>query len=238
MNKFVNNKFEQLNSESFASDKSKEVYSVYSLKGVEQNLIARYFIKPQAKILDIGCGYGRTTVPLVEMGFQVVGIDIVERMIVRARIYRPEIDFRLMSATDLDFPDNSFDYVLFSYNGLDYIYPESRRHLALQEMFRVLRPDGICLLSSHNCLSLFTKINPFYLKIILQNLFRGRIFINYFLVDQPEGKMLTYFKLPRHQKKSFAKVGFEVMECRGKKYSDDCRVNLFESWPYYVLKKK
>ena len=51
---------------------------------------------------------------------------------------------------DLDFAaDNSYDFVLFSYNGIDHLeLPERER--ALSEMKRVLRPGGIMAFSSHN----------------------------------------------------------------------------------------
>lgn len=238
MSELINNKYEKINAKSFSSDKSQQVYSVYSFKAVEKKLIDKYFLHINSLVLDVGCGYGRTTVPLVKMGFNVIGIDIVPRMIEQAKINNPEIDYRLMSAINLEFADNSIDHVLFSFNGIDYIYPETRRYQALSEINRVLKKDGYCILSSHNYLTLFTKLNLFSLKVIFQNLFTFRLFSNYIMARHQEGKLLTYFKRPKKQIEIFEKAGFQVVEILGKKYSDLGKVSLFESWPYYVLKKK
>ena len=54
-------------------------------------------------------------------------------------------------AADLtQFDDHSFDVVMFSYNGLDYLAPASQRSRALTEIRRVLRPDGTYIMSTHN----------------------------------------------------------------------------------------
>ena len=47
------------------------------------------------------------------------------------------------------FKDNSFDFVLFSFNGID-SFSHKDRIAALREVRRVLRNDGIFYFSSHN----------------------------------------------------------------------------------------
>ncbi len=51
------------------------------------------------------------------------------------------------------FQDESFDFVLFSYNGIDYVGLESRSRL-LQEMHRVCKVGGVICFSTHNLQSL------------------------------------------------------------------------------------
>ncbi|NEO87890.1 MAG: class I SAM-dependent methyltransferase, partial [Spirulina sp. SIO3F2] len=48
-----------------------------------------------------------------------------------------------------NFADDSFDLILFSFNGLDYIGHDERL-LALQEIHRVGKPGGYFVFSSHN----------------------------------------------------------------------------------------
>ena len=47
----------------------------------EDNFIKKYFIKVGGSVLDMGCGTGRTTIPLFGMGFNVIGVDLVPAMI-------------------------------------------------------------------------------------------------------------------------------------------------------------
>ncbi|MFC1613184.1 class I SAM-dependent methyltransferase [Patescibacteria group bacterium] len=235
---FTNNLEEETNFKTFSSTEGQGIYKHYGLKGVERGVIRKYFVKPGAKLLDLGCGYGRTTKPLVEKKFDVIGIDIVPKMINIAKEDNPEIDYRLMSATKLEFPDNYFDYVLFSFNGIDFIYPEKRRIKALNEICRVLKPEGIAIIFSHNKMRLFTQIHFYNLKNILRNIFNLRIFSNYIISKHPEGDLVVYLKMPLGQKKDYEKANFEVLEISGKYYHNKILVNLFESWPYYVLKKR
>lgn len=238
MQTFTTNKEEELNLETFASPVEEKTYNHYVLKGEEKILFAKYFIKKGTKILDIGCGYGRTTRPLHEMGFNVVGIDIVSRMIETAKKENPEIDFRLMNAAELNFPDKTFDYVLFSFNGLDYLYPGVRREKALAEIRRVLKPGGTFILSSHNKMCLFTGFSLYHLKVVLRNLLNGRIFTNYIKEKYGGGYVIAYFKMPYLQKKEYKKVGFDVLEIIGRKNKGFLKINLFESWCYYILRKR
>jgi SAM-dependent methyltransferase len=54
----------------------------------------------------------------------------------------------------LPFMNSSFDAVVFSYNGIDYLHPDSARHRCLSEVHRVLRADGVFVFSTHNPRSL------------------------------------------------------------------------------------
>jgi SAM-dependent methyltransferase len=63
--------------------------------------------------LDFGCGTGRSTRFLRALGFDVVGVDIAESMLERARARDPQGDYRLVPDGDLSsLPAQSFDLVL------------------------------------------------------------------------------------------------------------------------------
>jgi SAM-dependent methyltransferase len=241
MKNLITNDKEKINFESFSSELAKKIYGKYDLKEVERFLINKYFTNKKGKILDIGCGYGRTTKPLFDMGYDVVGIDIVPKMIGDAKKENPQIDFRIMSATSLDFPDSYFDYAIFSFNGIDYIYPESRRFEALKEIYRVLKPGGLFVLSSHNKASYFFRIfsepNLYNIAVFLRNIFNGRIFTNYILARHEEGDLLGYAKTPYWQEKDFKRFGFRLVDIKGKNYKNRLIINFFEGWPYFVLIK-
>jgi len=98
------------------------------------------------RVLDVACGTGLVSIAAatsVRPEGHVIGVDISERMIDRARIRAKDrnvsnVSFERMGAENLDLPDAAFDVVLCSL-GLMYV-PDPAR--ALQEMARVLRPGG------------------------------------------------------------------------------------------------
>jgi ubiquinone/menaquinone biosynthesis C-methylase UbiE len=102
------------------------------------------------RVLDIGCGGGRTTPALLERTTQYTGLDYSSQMVERCRQKWPETDFRHGDASDLSlFGDGEFAFVLFSFNGIDSMSHEKRLR-TLREVYRVLEPGGIFAFSTHN----------------------------------------------------------------------------------------
>ena len=73
---------------------------------------SRIEVPPCADALDFGCGVGRLTQPLAARVRQVVGLDISDEMIRRARSYFPNITFHLNEKGDLSpFQSGSVDLI-------------------------------------------------------------------------------------------------------------------------------
>ena len=152
----------------FSDQETVEEYSMEGLWPVEATLIEKCFPSPPALVLDLGCGTGRTTTGLASRGYTTVAIDISAAMISRARELHPNLEFHQMDATDLKFDDASFDAVLFSFNGIDCIYPETSRIRCLHEVFRVLRPGGVFVMSTHNIVGEIFADGPFSLSTYMR----------------------------------------------------------------------
>ena len=102
------------------------------------------------RVLDLGCGGGRTTARLHALAKDYVGLDYSSGMVERCRRRYPNVNFVHGDATNLTmFGAASFDFVLFSYNGIDTMSHANRLRV-LQEVYQVLVPGGLFAFSSHN----------------------------------------------------------------------------------------
>lgn len=102
------------------------------------------------KVLDIGVGGGRTALHLSKLTQDYIGIDYSPEMVEGCRRKFPQMAFMHCDARHLaPFEDESFDAVLFSWNGIDYVNHENRLQI-LREIHRVLKPEGHFIFSCHN----------------------------------------------------------------------------------------
>jgi ubiquinone/menaquinone biosynthesis C-methylase UbiE len=106
------------------------------------------------KMLDIGVGGGRTTQHFSAIASDYIGIDYSAEMISacqsRFKNSAHTVSFEVCDARDLSrFAGNSFDFILFSFNGIDYTSHEDRLTI-LKEISRVGKSGGYFAFSSHN----------------------------------------------------------------------------------------
>lgn len=228
-------------SDAFRRSDTVEQFGEFAEMGLfdrERRIVEEYFSGEGTRVLDLGCGAGRTTRPLADAGFDVVGLDLSEPMISTARQQFEEGTFCVGDATGLPFPDDAFDHVLFSFNGIDYISPESSRYEALAEIRRVMCDDGTFVFSTHN--SRFLLPAPLsdivgYAQVVLfwmENLLDGRLRSRYKL-DPAFDQTVTYCISPRDQRRQLRECGFELVDVHG--MSDGPLRNL-EPWLYYVAR--
>jgi ubiquinone/menaquinone biosynthesis C-methylase UbiE len=121
-----------------------------------EQLIFNTHLREGIDILDLGVGGGRTTPFLSQIASHYVGADYSEAMVRACRSRYPENEFLVADAANLFmFPEPSFDAVVFSFNGIDSLYPLEKRKQCLRECWRVLRPGGKLIFSSHNPRAIF-----------------------------------------------------------------------------------
>ncbi len=127
-------------------------------------------IKKKSKVLDLGCGNGRLYDVLKEKHIDYIGIDQSSGMIETARCNHPEVQFKISDMVDLDFPDHSFD-ALFSIASFHHLPGKPLRKRAVKEMHRILKKDGLVIL---------TVWNLFQWKYIINLLSSVAIFLIHF----------------------------------------------------------
>jgi ubiquinone/menaquinone biosynthesis C-methylase UbiE len=101
------------------------------------------------KILDLGVGGGRTTLHFSRLDADYLGVDYSAEMIAACQRRFPQSEFAVGDARSLPFEDNTFDFILFSFNGIDYVSHSDRLQI-LQEIHRIGKPGSLFCFSSHN----------------------------------------------------------------------------------------
>ena len=100
-------------------------------------------VPKKARILDIGCGYGRTLQELYLSEFNdLSGIDISKKMIDKGTKLYPHLALRKYDGSQLPFENNSLDAVILL-AVLTCIISNSEQEKLIDEIQRVLRDDGI-----------------------------------------------------------------------------------------------
>ncbi|MBW7954461.1 class I SAM-dependent methyltransferase [Candidatus Gracilibacteria bacterium] len=165
------------------------------------------------KILDIGCGGGRTTFSLYNLGFNnIIAGDYSNRMIEKAKNNSLELKieenlFYVIDATNLEtFKDDIFDIVFFSYNGIDYIPSIEYRLKAFKEINRVLKKGGSFFYSFHNTywFSVYRLIN------LIRTFINGYLFSGYEIEKNEGGFLFTKYSSFFKEKKYLNNIGFEL----------------------------
>lgn len=97
------------------------------------------------RALDFGCGAGRSSRYLKKLGFEVVGVDISEAMLTKARAGDPNGEYLLVRDGDLSrFETGSFDLVLSAFT-FDNIPTVENKMKNFREIRRLLKPGGILI---------------------------------------------------------------------------------------------
>jgi SAM-dependent methyltransferase len=95
-------------------------------------------------VADVGCGPGRITAHLRELGVDAFGIDLSPAMIDMARRDHPGLRFEVGSMTDLDLADASAAGLLAWFSLIH--VPDDEVPAVFAHFRRVLRPGGPLLL--------------------------------------------------------------------------------------------
>lgn len=138
---------------------------LYNTESISKNYAVRDYLEPAERtildmlgpelsgmdMLDMGVGGGRTTKYFAPLVKNYIGADYAIAMVdICMDKYGNDYYFLNCDVRDMkEISDNSYDFVLFSFNGMD-SFNHKDRMAALDEIHRVLRPAGYFCFSSHN----------------------------------------------------------------------------------------
>ena len=98
-------------------------------------------------VWDFGCGPGQTAKYLKDLGIEISGLDLSEKILKQARILHPDLHFRKGNILELEFADDSIAGIVAFYAIVH--FTEEQVGIAFREVFRVLQPAGIFLFTYH-----------------------------------------------------------------------------------------
>lgn len=136
--------------------------------GIAMELVAN------KKVLDIACGEGYGSSLLAAKALHVTGMDIDASAIesATAKYKKENLSFIISNAEKISAPDSTFDIVV-SFETLEHL---QHQEAMITEIKRVLRPDGILLISTpdkKNYTDNRNYKNPYHLKELYRNEFEA-----------------------------------------------------------------
>jgi SAM-dependent methyltransferase len=215
-------------------------------------------------MLDLGVGGGRTTHVFAAITRRYVGVDYSPKMIDFCRSQYsegPHVRFVLGDASDLSFlGDDKFDFILFSFNGIDYVSHDKRRAILREVRAHLKSADSLFLFSSH-----LLQRYPFALRwridirYPIRTLFRlakdaifncRRAVSNSIPADEAKRRgwailndgehdfaLATYYVMPQEQMRQLEEAGLELVEIMNTAGQQISRHDQQpDYWLYYLCK--
>lgn len=108
------------------------------------------YVKKEATVLEVAPGPGYLAIELARRGFSVTGVEISEDFVQIEKRNAKEagvmVDFRQGNASMLPLLDGTFDLIICSAAFKNFSEPLK----ALEEMYRVLKPNGVAIILDMN----------------------------------------------------------------------------------------
>jgi ubiquinone/menaquinone biosynthesis C-methylase UbiE len=118
-------------------------------KPKDREMLSRFAdeIGDRRPVWDIGCGPGQTTFFLKNLGIDISGLDLSEKILEEARTIHPELHFQKGNMLDLEFQNDSIAGIVAFYAIVHFTEEQVRE--AFIEVLRVLQPGGLFLVTYH-----------------------------------------------------------------------------------------
>jgi SAM-dependent methyltransferase len=198
----------------YSSEKIVKFYTETSLFPIEEIVFKKYLDR-KGTILDLCCGAGRASFPLSKRGFEVIGVDINEKLINVAREKGkncPNVHFILSDVEKAELPENYFDYVLILHNSLEFIPTKKKRNNILRKLYQCLKKDGLLITTFHSAYFPFHVVGKLIMNNI-RNIHEPEMEYNDFFYKK-DGLFYHVFT-PREIYRAFSGTGFKLYAVHG-----------------------
>ncbi|WP_020498541.1 class I SAM-dependent DNA methyltransferase [Sciscionella marina] len=130
-----------------AEDFAEWIAAELAAKPLDRALLTAFaeLVRERGPVADIGCGTGRITAFLRDLGLSVSGIDLSPGMLNLARRSYPGLSFTEGSMHTLTLPDSALGGILAWYSIIH--IPDELLGTVFTEFYRVLTPDGLLQLA-------------------------------------------------------------------------------------------
>ena len=144
--------------------------------GVMRSRLTAHGLGINSRGLDLGCGQGWHVCEIAQLGYQMYGVDQSEQQLKfavrRAEERGLQVDLRVASVPKLPFPDNFFDFV-YAINVFHHLTEDEARPKALEEIVRVLKPQGVFFLQEINTSNPLFRVYMGYLFPLIRGIDLG-----------------------------------------------------------------
>lgn len=172
-------------------------------------------LRPNARILEVGCGAGLLTVALARNGYRVVALDPTPAMLQMTRRgaadqgVQERIQLHSADVHALPFQAHTFDLVI-AIGVIPWLHSE---RLALQEMHRVLKPCGHLLVTADNNARLNRILDPLSSPLLVPLRLAAKRFLRLCGLWCPNSAFQPKRHYPREFNRIISDCGFTHVRC-------------------------
>ena len=184
------------------------------------NYLIDKYIPKIGSIFDVGCGSGRYTKELIGKGYSVSIMDLSEKLINFAVDFLKESDLEPTKVV-VDSAVNLHKYNDEKYNGILVLGPMyhlhefSNRALVLEGVKKLLKPDGIAIISYINSFGILRASVTEFPDEFVNNNYLGMIQKGSIALSEEESFTKTYFSNVEDAKNDIIKAGFKIESIAG-----------------------
>lgn len=208
------------NSDAYYNDN--DYYEIFSLAEDAEGKVTSYLkdISANKIVLDAGCGTGKFLKVLEKNANKYIGMDISDRQLAKAKLKSQNVNSQFICGdlSRIPLKDKSIDLIICTW-VLGTIIDIDERNIVLNELYRVLKEDGMIVLVENGEDSEFEEIRGRTCDLRTTN-YNNWILANGFTIDK---KYDTFFKFSSTEE---AKKCFNIIygELTGSKVHSD-RIN-------------